>query len=403
MRRKPLFPPPNNTTGVRLRHKGRQPYSILTVNGRLHLQRIRWHDAAEGSQTPLDRVLDEAERAISEGVREMACRLNRGSTSFQQTADNLARTAHLEASKETLRQLIESEGRRVIEAQRRGLLAPDWEASECRTESGQTRVYLGADGVMVPLVTDAEKQKRRAKVKLKRKQRGRKCGPLPARKTGADQQYKEFKMVTFYDEEQKRRYVAGTSGNHTIAGQMMQRMATQLRFSEAQEKIGNIDGSPWIRNEIELHGLVDALGLDYYHLRENVQKARLAVYGTNPVGETWKDEIMGLFYEQGYNAVWERLIPWRAALRGGKREAADTLLNYVAERRDMIRYPEFRERGWQIGSGPTEAQCKSGTQRLKGRGRRWDRLNAEAVMALDCLESSHAWNLYWATLDPQRN
>lgn len=403
MRRKPLFPPPNNTAGVSLRHKGRQPYSILTVNGRLHLRRVRWHDAQEGSQTPLDRLLDESERAISEGVREMACRLNRGSTSFEQTADNLARTAHLEASKETLRQLIESEGRRVIEVQRRGQLAPDWEASDCRTPSGTTRVYLGADGVMVPLITDAEKQKRRATVKKKRQQRGRKCRPLSPRKTGADQQYKEFKIVTFYDEEQQRRYVAGTSGNHTIAGQMMQRMATQLRFSEAAEKIGNIDGSPWIRNEIELHGLVDALGLDYYHLRENVQKARLAVYGADPAGETWKHEIMGLFYEHGYNAVWERLVPWRAALSGGKREAADALLHYIAERREMIRYPEFRERGWQIGSGPTEAQCKSSTQRLKGRGRRWDRLNAEAVMALDCLESSHAWNLYWTTLDPARN
>jgi hypothetical protein len=376
---------------------------MLTVNGRLHLQRVRWHDAQEGSQTPLDRVLDEAERAISEGVREMACRLNRGSTSFEQTSENLARTAHLEASKETLRQLIESEGRRVIEAQRRGQLAPDWEARDCHTESGKTRVYLGADGVMVPLITDAEKQQRRDGVKKKRQQRGRKCRPLPPRKTGADQQYKEFKMVTFYDEEQERRYVAGTSGNHTVAGQMMQRMAAQIRFSEAEEKIGNIDGSPWIRNEIEFYGLVDALGLDYYHLRENVQKARLAVFGADSAGEAWKDEIMGLFYEHGYNAVWDRLIPWRAALRGGKREAADTLLNYIAERREMIRYPEFRERGWQIGSGPTEAQCKSGTQRLKGRGRRWDRLNAEAVMAIDCLESSHAWNLYWTTLDPQRN
>ena len=376
---------------------------MLTVNGRVQLCRIRWHDSQEGSQTPLDSVLDEVERAISEGVREMACRLNRGVTSFQQAAENLARTAHLDVSKETLRQLIEQEGRSVIEAQRRGLLAPDWEAKDCRTESGTTRVYLGADGVMVPLVTDAEKQKRRAAVKKKRQQCGRKCRPLSARKTGADQSYKEFKVVTFYDEEQKRRYVAGTSGDHAVAGRMMQRMATQVRLKEAQEKIGNVDGSPWIRNEIELYGLVDALGLDYYHLRENVQKARLAVYGAAPAGETWKAEIMGLFYEHGYDAVWERLVPWRTALRGGKRAAADGLMGYIAERREMIRYPEFRQRGWQIGSGPTEAQCKSATQRLKGRGRRWDRLNAEAVMALDCLESSHAWNLYWTTLDPQRN
>lgn len=376
---------------------------MLTVNGRVCLCRIRWHDAQEGSQTPLDRVLDEAERAISEGVREMACRLNRGSTSFQQTAENLARTAHLDASKETLRQLIEQEGRSVIEAQRRGLLAPDWEAADCETESGATRVYLGTDGVMVPVITDAEKQKRRTAVKKKRQQSGRRCRPLPTRKAGADQPYKEFKVVTFYDEDQKRRYVAGTSGDHTFAGHMMQRMAAQIRLTEAKEKIGNVDGSPWIRNQIELHGLVDALGLDYYHMRENVQKARHAVYGDDPAGEAWKKEIMGLLYEQGYDAAWDRLVAWRVALRGGKREAADALMGYMAERREMIRYPEFRERGWQIGSGPTEAQCKSSTQRLKGRGRRWDRRNAEAVMALDCLESSHAWNLYWKTLDPQRN
>lgn len=376
---------------------------MLTINGRVRLQRIRWHDVTEGSQTPLDRVLDEVERAISEGVREMACRLNRGCTSFQQTAENLARTAHLTVSKETLRQLVEQEGRSVLEAQRRGLLAPAWEAQDCRTDTGATRVYLGSDGVMVPLVTDAEKQKRRQAVKQKRQQRGRKCRPLPARKSGADQTYKEFKIVTYYDEKQDRRYVAGTSGDHAVAGRMMQRMASQIRLREAQEKIGNVDGSPWIRNEIELYGLVDALGLDYYHLRENVQKARLAVYGADPVGETWKREIMGLFYEQGYQAAWERLVPWRAALRSNKRQAADTLIGYVAERRCMIQYPEFRQRGWQIGSGPTEAQCKSATQRLKGRGRRWDRLHAEAIMALDCLESSHAWNLYWTTLDPARN
>jgi len=403
MRRKPLFPPPHNAQGKRLRHKGRQSRDVLTVNGRLRLRRIRWHDATQGSQAPADRLLDEVERAISEGVREMACRLNRGSTSFQQAAENLARTAHLSLSKETLRQLVEQEGRNVLKAQRGGLLAPAWEAKECRIQTGAARIYLGSDGVMVPMVTDAEKQKRRKAVKQKRQQRGRKCRPLPARKTGADQAYKEFKLVTYYDEKQERRYVAGTSGDHAAAGRMMQRMATQIRLSEAQEKIGNVDGSPWIRNEIELYGLVDVLGLDYYHLRENVQKARMAVYGAAPAGDTWKAEIMGLFYEQGCDAAWERLVTWRAGLRGNKRKAADALLGYVAERRGMIRYPEFRKRGWQIGSGPTEAQCKSATQRLKGRGRRWDRTHAEAVMALDCLESSHAWNLYWTTLDPQRN
>lgn len=370
----------------------------------MRLCRVRWHSATEGGQTPVDRILDEAERAISEGVREMACRLNRGSTSFQQTAANLARAAHLTVSKETLRKLIEEEGKAVLKAQQRGELAPDWEAKDCQTEHKKSRVYLGCDGVMVPLVTDTEKQKRRAKVKAKRQKKGRRCRPLPPRKAGADQAYKEFKLGVLYDEEQKRRYVGATSGDHAVCGRMLQRMATQVGLSKADEKIGLADGSPWIRNEIELYGLVDHLGLDYYHLKENVQKARLAVYGAeNAEGQTWRNEIMGLFHERGYAAAWDQLVAWRSTLRGGKREAADRLLGYVAERKETIRYPEFRSRGWQIGSGPTEAQCKASTQRIKGRGRRWDKVNAEAVMALDCLDSSHAWHLHWTNLDPTTN
>lgn len=351
----------------------------------------------------MDRVLDEAERAISEGVREMACRLNRGATSFQQTAENLARAAHVLVSKETLRELIEQEGKAVLKAQQRGELGPDWQARDCRTPSGKSRVYLGCDGVMVPLVTDREKQQRRTKVKAKRKTRGRKCRPLPPRRQGADQAYKEFKLGVLYDEEQKHRFVNGTSGDHAVAGRMMQRMGTQIGLLAADEKIGLVDGSLWIRNEIQLYGLVHALGLDYYHLRENVQKARLAVYGDGAEGQAWREKTMGLFYEHGYTPAFEHLVAWRATLRGSKREAADRLIGYVAERREMIRYPLFRSRGWQIGSGPTEAQCKTATQRLKGRGRRWDKANAEALMALDCLESSHAWHLYWTTLDPIRN
>ncbi|MGH6793661.1 MAG: hypothetical protein ACREDH_00280, partial [Methylocella sp.] len=287
--------------------------------------------------------MDEAERAISEGVREMACRLNRGAVSFQQTAENLARAAHLSVSKETLRQLIEREGQAVLQAQRHGKWVPDWQAADCQTAHGASRLYLGCDGVMVPLVTEAEKQKRRSGVRQQRQRRGKRCRPLPPRKAGADQAFKEFKVAVPYDEDQRRRFVAATSGNHTAAGQLMQRMARQVGLAKADEKIAHLDGAPWIRNEIELHGLVDALGLDYYHLRENVQRARLAVYGQDAAaGRTWKDEIMDLFYQYGCAAAWERLLAWRSTLRGRKRSAADRLLGYVAERRAMIQYPEFR-------------------------------------------------------------
>ena len=61
------------------------------------------------------------------------------------------------------------------------------------------------------------------------------------------------------------------------------------------------------------------------------------------------------------------------------------------------------DEGWQIGSGPTEAECKTTTHRTKGRGRRWDMTNAEALMALAALDDSDLWNTHWQTFDPQNN
>ena len=237
------------------------------------------------------------------------------------------------------------------------------------------------------MVTDEEKRSRRQKVKQKRRQRGKKARPLPPRKTGADQSYKEFKIVAFYDETQKHRLVSGTRGDHEAAGRLMRREAARIRLDLADEKVGNVDGSPWIRNQVRRQCLpLDDLGLDFYHLSENAHKARRDIYGEDDdAGKQWVDKLLHTFKHGGYEPTWQQLLEWRVGLRRGQRQAADRLLNYVSERREMIKYPEFLAKGWQIGSGPTEATCKTLTARLKGSGMRWDAENAEALMALEAL------------------
>jgi hypothetical protein len=377
----------------------------LTINGRVRLVRTRWHDREEGSEAPADRWIDEAEMTISEGVREMACRLNQGATSFQNAAENLARAAHLDLNKESLRQLVENEGKVTLRAMQDNELLPDWSAVDCTTEQGTTRVYAGCDGVKVPLVTEDEKQKRRAAIREKRRRRGRKCKPLPRAKVGADNAYKDFKVGYLYDDSKRRRLVGVTAGNHEAAGRMLRRLSDQVGLREANERVALVDGAPWIRNQFEFHGLVDAIGLDFYHLQENAQKARRIVFGEeSPEGTVWLGQLMHTFKHEGYDAGWDRMVALRATLRSpSKRAAADRLLQYAAERQEMIRYPEFRSKGWQIGSGPTEAECKTTTHRVKGRGRRWNSENAEAMMALAALHDSGLWHRHWTTLDPQRN
>lgn len=370
----------------------------------MHLKRIRWHGPGVGSSTPLDVYLDQAEQTISVGAREIACRLNGAGKNFDKTAENLARAAQIFTSGETLRVLVENEGRQVLKAQHSERLPLSWSVADCQAEeTAPTRIYLGSDGVMVPLVTDVEKKQRRQKVKEKRRRRGRKARVLPATKRGADQKYKEFKIVAYYDDTQAHRLVAGTKGDCTEAGRLMRRQAARIHLDQAQEKIGNVDGSPWIRNQIQRQSLpLDAVGLDFYHLAENVHKARRAVFGEeDEPGKTWAGELLHTFKHDGYEAGWQKVVAWRASLRGpARRKAADTLLGYVSERHDMILYPEFTAKGWQIGSGPTEATCKTLTARLKGSGMRWDPANAEALMALEALMQSDMWKQYWQTLLP---
>jgi len=382
----------------------------VTVNDRVVLRRRRWYASDLGSCTPVDALLDAAEATVSLGARELACRLNQGSRSFAKAAENLARAAQVDMSDELLRQVVEAEGRAVLAAQKSGVLTISWSAADCAIpdEQGrptdQTRTYLGADGVKVPLVTEAEKQTRRAKVKQKRRRRGKKCRPLPKAKRGADQRYKEFKIVTYYDQTQKHRHVAVTRDDHQAAGALMRRDACRIRLDLADDKVALVDGAPWIRNQLEGQSLpLDDVGLDFYHLADNVHKARRVVYGEAPPGATqtpgqqWAAEMLHTAKHEGYQALRDRLVAWKAGLRGAKkRKAANQVLDYVTDRRPMIKYPEFLEKGRHIGSGPTESMCRATTERIKGVGMRWEADNAEALMALEALDQSGEWQQYWS-------
>jgi len=232
---------------------------MLTVNGRIQLWRRWWFSLQTGSLAPADALVDRRGESVTLGVREMACRENQAASSFDKAAENLARTAQLVISGEQLRILVVAEGRGVQAAQQAGAIATAWTAADCTVvENGgkvpeQTRVYTGCDGVMAPVITQAEKDKRRVKVKQKRRTCGRKRRPLPPPRKGADRAWKEFKVVYFYDEDLQHQHVAVTHQNHEAAGRLLRREANRLDFRKARQRIAIVDGAPWIREQLQLH------------------------------------------------------------------------------------------------------------------------------------------------------
>ena len=355
--------------------------------------------------------MDALETAVSVGVRQLACQLGIGGRSFARSAQALKDAAQLVLSEEMLRDIVESEGKAVLKASATEQLEIDWSAAECKTAtpSGEevARVYVSADGVIVPTTTQAEKQKRRATVLARRqKMPAAQRKQLPALgpvKAGSDQRYKQVYVTSFYDQEQKHRLVGVTRQDHRGLGKLLKREAARIRLRAAIERVGLVDGAVCLRRHLEDLPL-ELILLDFFHLSEHVNEARRKTLGEDTdAGRKWSDEVLHTLRHEGYEPFFQKLVDWRSGLRGTKRKVADKLLNYVAERKEMIAYEECERHGWDVGTGPMESMCGVTTDRIKGRGRRWDHDNAEAVMALEGLHQSNLWDRYWDKVLCQQN
>ena len=394
MQRKLLFPPRQEKADSKLRHKGRQAVCRDTVNGNIRIERIYWWSKDDRRDETIDQVLGIVADQVSLGVRQMCAQVGITQQGFRKGAKHLHHLAQIKISHERLRLIVEREGHKVMEVQAKGAMETSLTAQTCQTASdGSTRVYLGVDGVKVPMVTSEEKAKRRQK----RRRKG-KGTPRRLMHRGADNAYKEFKIATFYDPSNTHRHVVATAGDHRVLGRLVRRQAIGLDLNQFDQKVAIADGADWIHNQLtDQIPTLDQFILDYYHLSEHIWEAASACFGSNSAeAKAFASELLHLAKHQGGTELLCRVVAERKTWRSPKkRKALQALIGYVGKRLNQCDYPRYVREGWQIGSGPTEAMCKVLTYRLKGSGMRWDRQGAEPLMALIALEQSNAWKTYW--------
>jgi len=358
------------------------------------VRRTVYWSPQSGTFIPVDQWLGLAEHRFSPGVREMCCR-EALHCSFEVASDNLHRTAQVSISGGMIREIAEHQGRGVIAAQQSGSLPPAFTAAQCTSQT----LITGTDGVMVPMVTEQQKQKRRDTESAKRIAHGRSSTARVGRpKPGSDGPYKEFKVLTFYDPDKSHCHVVGTSGDCEVIGHLMRREARSLGLAQAKIKYAVSDGAEWITHQYGRQlPMLDEHILDYYHLRDYVVRTSHVHYEEGTAkAEQWREQIMGYVWEHGSLVMLDRLGSYlQRHRRGPKREALESLRDYVSKRVAMTDYPTFRQLGYDCGSGPTESLCGRLTDRLKGHGMRWDKPNAEAMMALASLYHSGLWDTYW--------
>jgi len=142
--------------------------------------------------------------------------------------------------------------------------------------------------------------------------------------------------------------------------------------------------------------------VDYYHASLRITVLAEALFGKTRAAEAWARRMRkSLLKPNGPSRVLHAAAT-RASSHGviaHRRNDYHRAYEYLRHRTRHMQYHEYRRRHLPIGSGVTEAACKTVfTQRLKLSGMRWNHQGARTVLTLRVILLSDIWDdVYAAT------
>jgi hypothetical protein len=352
-----------------------QQCRLLTVHGEVNLRRAYYYcQRCHQSYCPYDDVLG-LDDALSPGLRPLVCLAGTLLPFADAAHDVLRRYASVRVSPATVLRCTEAAGERLRAQQKEGRMVqptqpePGWTKAR---KPGQPAAYVGLDAFSVPMQ-----------------------GPG----AGAAEHRMLYAALLYTPDKEHTRYLVDFE---------LEALAEQLRaqagacgVTEVKDLIAITDGGNGLEGALQRH-LADNLVtvLDWYHAAEHLCDFAGVLYPQDAAARSaWSEQAKGILYEQGGEALLRHLhaftLPPRT--RAEVREELRKLLGYFENNRHRTDYPRYRQCGWDIGSGPTEAGCKIIGERLKGSGMRWVEDGAATVAALRALYVSGAklWDGFW--------
>lgn len=137
--------------------------------------------------------------------------------------------------------------------------------------------------------------------------------------------------------------------------------------------------------------------IDFYHAMERVWAMAGVLLGEGtPAARGWARR-MGRLLKTPNGPF--RVLHAAAAVRSGRalsptaKKEYETAYRYIRERTQWMQYHEYKNRHVPLGSGITEAACKTiFTQRLKLSGMRWTKAGAQVILDLRVVVLSGIWD-----------
>jgi hypothetical protein len=169
-------------------------------------------------------------------------------------------------------------------------------------------------------------------------------------------------------------YYAGVCEARTF-GDLLWATGCQRHAQLAQELIFLGDGAEWIWTLVREHYPEAIQIVDWFHAAEYIAPVAKAAFPTEAEQMTWSRDVRTALWQGDLNGVIQAFRAYCDHPDAGK--AAGQAVTYFTNNRHRMRYPEYRAKGYQIGSGTIESGCKRiATQRLKVAGAIWNLDNA---------------------------
>jgi len=300
----------------------------------------------------------------------------------------LAKMSGLQLSEPTVRRVTEDAGAKLAEAMDNGqLFEPEERWEWAKDVRGRRCGYVGIDGIHVPMQGPGGSRAATQVEYVGRLYNHRGGIAAPDKPHGVD-----------------TRYVAGFHSLNETCEHLRQHH-DRAGGEEVEEWICITDGGAGIAAALKRTFCWTTWILDFWHAAEYLQELANAMYPRDEDTRTaWMDSWCHALKHEGGGVVLKRLQTldqqdWSAAARG----ALTDVTRYFKNQLEGMDYPRYTANGWQIGSGPTEAACKTViSSRLKCSGMRWVQQGANNVSHLRALylNGDPAWDNFWA---PSKN
>jgi hypothetical protein len=349
------------------RRIARRPAQVLSVFGWVAYRRSYYQCQGCGRRwTPLDQAQQlRPGRATAPMARLLG--LAGISVSFEEARRHIREYVQVEVSVNTLRQETQLIGARQAHREQ-AWMAQSQDLAHLQRRERQTgrlqRVYGSIDGAFVPI----------------------------------EKEWKEAKLVSWYQVGQRygRPEPHAQEQTYHISleeaaafGQLLWGTAVAYQADRAAELVFVCDGAAWIWKLVE-HYFPDALQIvDWYHACQYLYPLAEALFSSEPQQQAWLAEMKELLWEGQVATVIQKCqrLPKKVG------ELANRLISYYTNNQERMRYADFREQQYFIGSGTVESGCKQiVTMRLKRSGASWSRSGAAATAKARCAWLNDDWD-----------